>query len=277
MPEGDVLLRTARRLHHALVDEPLVVADLRWSGLSELDLTGRRTTEVISRGKHLLHRLEGGATIHSHLRMEGHWWVERRDQVRPGVLRSPDLRAALATTEWAALGWQLGMLDVVDTAQESTVVGHLGPDLLGPDWQESVAVDNLHRSAQSLGAALLDQRNLAGLGTIYASESLFVQRLSPWQPASAVSEDALQLLVRRAQRLLKHGAEVGRPSITGDPREPTYVHARSGRPCRRCGGPVRVSAIGTAPRERPMFYCPQCQGGLGPDDDGRPQRPLGAR
>lgn len=278
MPEGDVVFRAAQRLHRALAGQPLVGAELHWGELSGAALLGRTTLEVVSRGKHLLHRIDDGTTVHSHLRMEGTWRVKATRDVRPTTIRSPDLRAAFATTEWTALGWKLGMLDLVPTREEDSVVGHLGPDLLGSNWDEQLAVQRLRRDHESpLGAALLDQRNLAGIGTIYAAESLFMQRLNPWRPVGDIDQEQLLALVRRAQRLLTIGAERGRPDTTGDPREPTYAHGRSGRPCRRCGEPVRVAMIGTAPRDRTMFYCARCQGGLAPGDDGRRQRPLGAR
>ena len=278
MPEGDVVLRAARRLHTGLVDDVLVVAELRWGALDGRALRGRRTVEVVSRGKHLLHRVEGGLTLHSHLRMDGRWRVDDVRRVSARQRSSPDLRALLATDRRAALGWQLGMLDLVATADEHTVVGHLGPDVLGADWDEDMAIARLRAHPDvTVGAALLDQRNLAGLGTIFTSEPLFVERTSPWTTVGDLDEQHLRRVVRRARQLIQVSVGTGRPSSTGDPREPTYVHGRSGRACRRCGQGVRVAMIGEAPQDRTMFYCPRCQGGLAPTDDGRPQRPLGAR
>ncbi|KNX36793.1 DNA-formamidopyrimidine glycosylase family protein [Luteipulveratus halotolerans] len=278
MPEGDVVIRTARRLHAGLVDDVLVVAELRWGGRDGRRLVGRRTTEVVSRGKHLLHRVEGGLTLHSHLRMDGSWRISDVQRVSARTRSSPDLRALLATARRAALGWQLGMLDVVATADEHTVVGHLGPDVLGSDWDEDTALQRLRRDPTvTVGAALLDQRNLAGLGTIFTSEPLFLERTHPWASVGDLDDDHLRRVVRRAYRLIGASAASERPSSTGDPREPMYVHGRSGRSCRRCGQGVRVAMIGAAPRDRTMFYCPRCQGGLAPTDDGRPQRPLGVR
>ena len=277
MPEGDTVRRTAHRLHRALAGGVLVRSDLRFPALAAADLTGSRTVEVVSRGKHILHRLDSGLTLHSHLRMEGQWRVEPSDQVS-GWLRRDDLRAAVGTETWTALGLRLGMLDLVPTAEEGTLVGHLGPDLLGTDWDAARAVSNLMGSDQPIGAALLDQRLLAGVGTLWAAESLFLQRLGPWTPAIELDEPVVAALVGRVQRLMAQAVSHPMQTSTGVRRkgENTYVHGRSGRPCRRCGGTVRVAPIGTPTRERTMFYCPTCQGGLGPTDDGRPQRPLGA-
>ncbi|QLQ16996.1 MAG: Fpg/Nei family DNA glycosylase [Micropruina sp.] len=276
MPEGDTVWRTARRLHEAFTGEPLTVCDLRWPGLSTLDFRGVVTTEVVSRGKHILHRLGSGWTIHSHLRMDGSWRILRTSQARPP---GNTVRAVLATAAWTAHGVRLGMLDVLATSDESSVVGHLGPDLLGPDWDPTEAVRRLRGSGTSIGAALLDQRNLAGLGTLWCAETLFLQRLHPWHPVAELTDDQLAGVVARAHRLLSVSKDHAIPSSTGLRRDGanTYAHGRSGLPCRRCGTTVRVAMIGPPTRERTMFYCPACQGGLGPTDDGRPQRPLGAR
>jgi endonuclease-8 len=232
---------------------------------------------VVARGKHLLHRFDNGWTLHSHLRMEGQWRVEPPERVA-SWLRSPTLRAAVGGAQWVALGLRLGMLDVVRTEAEHQVVGHLGPDVLGADWDAGLAVRNLGHSGQPVATALLDQRQLAGVGTIWASESLFLERIGPWTETAALGTGQLAALVDRIHRLMDVARHHSVPASTGVYRdgENTYVHGRSGRPCRRCGAPVRVAMAGPPNRERTIFYCPACQGGLAPTDDGRPQRPLGS-
>jgi endonuclease-8 len=130
-----------------------------------------------------------------------------------------------------------------------------------------------------IAQALLDQRNLAGLGTMWMAETLFIERVGPWTPASDLDEDRLGRIVARAHALLDQSRHHAMPSSTGSLRrgEAVYVHARSGRPCRRCGATIRVAPLGAGLHDRVVFYCPSCQGGLGPTDDGRPQRPLGSR
>ena len=277
MPEGDTVWRTAQRLHRALTGEPLVLCDLRFPAVATADLAGTTTLEVVSRGKHVLQRLDNGLTLHSHLRMEGQWRVERPGDAA-GWLRRDDLRAAVGTGAWTALGLRLGMLDLVATSEEHRLVGHLGPDLLGTDWDPVAAVTNLAASPEPVAAALLDQRNLAGVGTMWAAESLFLERLHPWTPAGDLEPAALAALVARVHRLLDAARHQAAPTSTGSTRrgEAHHVHGRSGLPCRRCGGTVRVAMAGGPNRERTIFYCPACQGGLAPTDDGRPQRPLGA-
>ena len=264
MPEGDTVWRTARRLHEALADQVITAADLRWPGLSTKDLRGMRTLEIVSRGKNLLHRFDAGLTLHSHLRMEGQWRVEATDRLAARALSNPQLRALLSTARWTALGLRLGNLHLVATRDESGLVGHLGPDLLGPDWDAAEAARRLAGSDTTIGAALLDQRNLAGVGTLYASEALFLERLNPWRPAAGLTSAQVSSVVDRVHRLLETNRHHATQSTTGVRRhgENSYVHSRSGRPCRRCGDPVRVSMIGDPPQDRTFSYCPTCQNGL---------------
>jgi endonuclease-8 len=279
MPEADAVARTCVRLHQALAGRPLTVSDLRWPGISTADLTGHVVTEVRPYGKHILIRVDNGWTLHAHLRMEGRWrvWATGAPEALRAV-RSPAARAVLANTEWTAVGFDLGMLDLVRTGEESTLIGHLGQSVLDPGFDPAQAAARLAAHSGTIGAALLDQTTLAGLGTIWVSESLFAQRLNPWTPAASLSTEALVALVERARRLVTASMSQPVPTTTGDRRrgENTYVHSRSGRPCRRCGTPVRIAPIGPETRVRALNYCPTCQGGLAPGDDGRRQAPLGS-
>jgi endonuclease-8 len=278
VPEGDTVFRTASRLHAALAGAPLVLADLRWPSLATADLAGATTTEVLPRGKHLLQRLDTGLTLHSHLRMEGQWRVARPGPETSRLLRRDDLRAAVGTSRWTAVGLRLGMLDLVPTDREGDLVGHLGPDVLGPDWDPARAVTAVTAYPATVGEALLDQRVLAGVGTYWASEALFLERVLPWTAAAAVPPQRVARLVERVARLMSVAKENAVQSSTGSHRagETSWVHGRSGRPCRRCGDTVRVALLGPQPRARTMFSCPTCQGGFAPTDDRRPQRPLGS-
>jgi endonuclease-8 len=275
VPEGDTVWRTARRLDEALAGRAIVAADLRWPDLSTADLRGRRTLEVVSRGKHLLHRLEGGLTLHSHLRMEGRWRIERTVGLAPARRHSPDLRALVATADWTALGLRLGELDLVPTLRESELVGHLGPDLLAPDWGDAAAaqaVGNIRAFRGTVGAALLDQRNVAGLGTIWVAQTLFAERVNPWLDASSLAADTVLSIVRRAHVLLDR-ARRGDVGTGGRPGRPELLPDRVGRPCPRCGGEVRRGAVGSGVLQRSLTYCPSCQGGLAPTDSGEPRAP----
>ncbi|MFD0479266.1 DNA-formamidopyrimidine glycosylase family protein [Nonomuraea thailandensis] len=140
MPEGDAVYRTAARLRGALDGRPLTRSDFRVPRHATADLTGRQVITTLSRGKHLLTRIEGDLTVHTHLRMEGSWLVsETGRRIPPG----DQVRLILANERWQAVGVRLGMVDLVRTDGEARLVGHLGPDLLGPDWDPDEAVRRL--------------------------------------------------------------------------------------------------------------------------------------
>src|SRR5579859_7690524 len=241
MPEGDAVWRTARRLHGALAGRVLTRSDFRVPRFATADLSGQTVTETISRGKHLLTRTDAGVTVHTHLRMDGSW------RVRPAAERTTGghrIRLILANDTWQAVGYLLGVVEILPTAAEHTAVGHLGPDLLGPDWDPAEAERRLRADpARPVGEALLDQRNLAGIGNIFATEMLFLRGLSPWRPVGEVAD--LRALVGLGQRLLDANKERAGMVTTGAARrgEETWVYGRAGRRCRRCGTPV-------APRTR---------------------------
>lgn len=183
MPEGDTVLQTANRLHNALADQVLTRSDLRVPRFATADLTGRTVLGTLSRGKHLLTRIEGGLTLHSHLRMDGSWRVYASgERWRGGPAHQ--IRAILSTADHTAVGYRLPVLELLRTVDEEKAVGHLGPDLLGPDWDPDTALRNLLAApARPLGEALLDQRNLAGIGNIYKAELCFLARATPGSPS----------------------------------------------------------------------------------------------
>ena len=259
MPEGDVVWNTARRLHEALAGRVLTRSDFRVPRYATVDLRGQAVTEAVARGKHLLIRTDRGLTVHTHLKMEGAW------RIQPAAGRPPaqshKLRVLLANTEWIAAGYQLGITEVLRTVREDQVTGHLGPDLLGPDWDPAEAVRRLTKDpGRPIGEALLDQRNLAGLGTVYMAETLFLRGVDPARAVGSV--DGLPALVEVGQRLLDaNKTRVGHVS-TGDarPGRETWVYGRAGRPCRRCGTVIRRGEQGPPGQERVRFWCPNCQG-----------------
>src|SRR5215210_2315767 len=279
VPEGDVVWRTADRLHQALAGRVLTECDLRWPSIATVDLTGRTVLEVHARGKHLLLRVDGDPplTLHSHLRMEGSWHVHRTGERWGSARPASEVRAVLANEEWTAVGHLLGMLDLVPTPEEHRLVGHLGPDVLGPDWDpEAVLATLAAQPDREIGDALLDQRVLAGVGTMFMAEALFLRGVSPWTPVRDVADP--QALLSTVHRLLDVNRERVAQATTGDtrPGRDKWVHSRSGRPCWRCGTTVRVAPLGRPPQDRTAFYCPHCQPGPAPTDDRRPQRPLGS-
>ncbi|MGW0433237.1 DNA-formamidopyrimidine glycosylase family protein [Micromonospora sp. NPDC003197] len=259
MPEGDTVWLTARVLQDALAGSRLTASDFRVPRLATVDLAGWLVTESTSRGKHLLLRLaapdERRLTLHSHLRMEGAWRTYAPGERWTGG-PSHLIRVVLRTAARVAVGYHLHDLALLPTAAETDLVGHLGPDLLGPDWDLDEAVRRLaaHPDTQ-IADALLDQRNLAGIGNVYKCEVLFLRGVSPWTPVRDVPD--LPALVSLTYRLLVANRSRWGRSTTGStrPGQASYVYGRRSRPCLRCGTPIRSTGQG----ERITYWCPVCQ------------------
>jgi endonuclease-8 len=276
VPEGDSVWRAASQLHQALAGQKLTASDFRVPRFATLNLAGWTVEEVVPRGKHLLMRVAGPdeqkLTIHSHLKMEGTW------QVYPpgGRWRKPGFtaRCVLRTARADAVGFSLGIVEVVRTADEDTIVGHLGPDLLGPDWDPAEAERRILTAPDvPIGVALLDQDNLAGIGNVYRCEACFLSGVHPAAPVSAVPDlrtmmaDAKQLLEanlgpgRRATILNPRGIPAGRSMGTMAGRPGYWVYGREHQPCLKCGTPIRRSVLGkpNGEEERGIYFCPYCQ------------------
>ena len=241
MPEGDTVYQQARMLHRALAGQVLTRCDLRVPAFATVDLSGQLVHEVVSRGKHLLIRV-GTQTIHSHLKMEGEWRVYEPGQ--PWRRPAFQARAVLGTAQAQAVGFELGLLEVLPTAREADAIGYLGPDLLGPDWDEREAVRRLAEHPDTpIAVALLDQRNLAGLGNEYVNELCFVRGMLPTRP---VRDADLPKTVALAHRMIVANKDRVIRSTTGETRRgrTSYVHRREGMPCRRCGALIERMRLG---------------------------------
>ena len=152
VPEGDTVWLAGQRLHEALAGDVLVRSDFRVPALATVDLAGRRVLEVVPRGKHLLTRLSDGLTLHTHFRMDGSWHLYRPGDRWTGGPQW-QVRAVLETASVQAVGYRLPVVELLATDDEDTVVGHLGPDVLGPDWDAEEAVRRLSADAGRRGRA----------------------------------------------------------------------------------------------------------------------------
>jgi endonuclease-8 len=258
MPEGDTVWNTARVVERALVGDVLTGSDFRVPQLATADLSGFTVASSGSRGKHLLLRLVRGderLTLHSHLRMDGAWRTFRpgeRWSGRPAHL----IRVVLRTAKAVAVGYHLHELTLIPTAEEAALLSYLGPDLLGDDWDAAEAVRRIAgKSDVTIAEALLDQRNLAGVGNLYKAETLFLSGLWPWTPVADVPD--LDKTVRLAQKLVATNKGRWTQTTTGSLRrgETSYVYGRRAQPCRRCGTAIRKAEQA----ERVTYWCPRCQ------------------
>lgn len=249
--------RTAHHLHRALAGQQLLETDFRVPAHATADLGGRAVDGVRSRGKHLLMSIGGETTLHTHLKMEGSWHL-----YRPGTAwRRPahEARVVLRTEDWTAVGFSLGVVELLPGDGEQAV-GHLGPDLLGPDWDQNEALRRLSLAPERpVAEALLDQRNLAGIGNLYSNELCFLSGVAPRRPVGEVPN--LGRLLSRAKAALEANKQRVEQTFTGDTRRghQTWVYRRDGRPCRRCGTTILTADQGAPGRERPAYWCPSCQ------------------
>jgi endonuclease-8 len=261
VPEGDTVWLAARRLNAALSGQVLTATDFRVPQLATTDLSGHRIKKMVSRGKHLLTRIEPSMTLHTHFKMDGSWHLYRpHDRWRGGP--AWQVRVVLATHGWRAVGYRLPVVDLLPTAEEDRVVGHLGPDLLGPDWDAAEAVRRLSsRPEQAIGEALLDQRNLAGIGNLYKAEVLFIRGVNPWTPVGKVAD--LPGIVELARQLMWANRERPAQVTTSDARRGRqhWVFERAGEPCRRCSERLVRAEQGQPPFSRLTYWCPSCQPG----------------
>ena len=254
MPEGDTVFHTAANLRDALVGKTLTRCDIRVPRYATVDLTGHTVDEVISRGKHLFIRV-GPASIHSHLKMDGAWRVSPKGKPMRNAYK---IRVVLEAGDIQALGIDLGILEVLDREHDEDVVAHLGPDLLGDDWDPKLAAENLAKDPdRPIAAALLDQRNLAGVGNVYANELCFIFGRLPTSPVSSLP-DPLRVVTRARDMLWANRTRMNR-TTTGNRRggQDLWVYGRAGEPCRRCGTPIRRAE--SSEEERVTYWCPSCQ------------------
>ncbi|KQO63679.1 DNA-formamidopyrimidine glycosylase family protein [Curtobacterium sp. Leaf261] len=258
MPEGDTVYRAAARLQSALGGKVLTRSDFRVPAFATLDLVGRTVDEVVPRGKHILHRI-GDLTVHSHLKMEGRW-----DVYAPGDRwRRPahQARCILDAEGVSTVGFALGVLEVVPRDQEDDIVGYLGPDLLGPDWDADLALANLLAVPERpVGLALLDQRVLAGLGNVYRAELCYLRGVLPTRPVGEVSDPVR--LIDLAKRLIVANRDRSERITTGNsrPGQRFWVYNRAGKPCLRCRTRIQHGQLGdTELTLRDTYWCPNCQ------------------
>ena len=265
MPEGDTVWRAAHRLNAALASHDLITSDFRVPSLATTDLKGFGTSEVVSVGKHLLFRLEHEdtrLTLHTHFRMDGSWHIyPKGERWRGGPTHT--IRVILRTASHDVVGYRLPVVELLKREDEHSVVGHLGVDIMSSTWDEAVAVAAVQSEPErNIGDALVDQRLIAGIGNLFRCESLFICRVNPW---AAVSEVDVRTVVQTAAVLMHRNRWNPRQITTGDERRghEHFVHARGGRECRRCSTRIEVGHDGIAPKERLVYWCPQCQSSTG--------------
>lgn len=243
MPEGDTIFRTAESLRAALQGKRVVAA--RPPSLRRL--VGTTISDVAPVGKHLLMRFDNGLALHTHMRMRGVWHVYRRGE--PWRRPQWQLKVLLETEDVVAACFAAPVVDLV--RDESTKVGHLGPDILGADFDVGEVLKRARAAdVRTVGELLLEQRVAAGIGNVYRCETLWERKINPWTPPSQLSDEQLTSLFEVARKAMLASLEAGRAREA--------VHGRAGRPCPRCGALIRVRSQGVE-HTRAVYWCPRCQ------------------
>jgi endonuclease-8 len=249
VPEGDTIAWAAKRLRPVLVGRvPDEIASPRNPSWPER-LAGKAITRVDTHGKHLFIRFESGLALHSHLGMVGYW----------SVVRQPPS----ATNTWLVLrfgdrwviqrkGPTLELMTDGRTRFDQRLAG-LGPDVLAPEFDRRRFLARLRSDdpTRPFGDALLDQRNVAGIGNIWKSEGCWEAAVDPWRRVDEVSDADALAVIDQVRPRMQLSAERGPRVIS--PR----VYRRTGQPCPRCGTAIRTRGQGDA--NRSTYWCPGCQ------------------
>lgn len=249
MPEGDSIWLVAARLR-PLIEGQTPTLRCRWPRVVE-GLDGVELTAVQTRGKHLLLRFASDQTLRIHLKMSGRW------SFYPDHRYSPeDVGLALEVPGGAAVCRNVPDVERIDDRllDAHPILSALGPDVLDPSFDPAVAVARADASVPA-GELLLDQRVACGIGNVYRSEVLFVERVDPFVPLGDVARP--ERLWARAARLMRANCRPGPRNTTGRRRPDLYVYGRERGGCLRCGGPISVGRDGT-PLQRPVWWCAAC-------------------
>lgn len=254
MPEGDTIRRLADRIGSRFAGQRCTRCITRDPRLVGLDLTGRTLVNADAVGKHLLLRFDDGRTLHAHLLMQGSWRVGPAS-TEPEWRR----RVELWFEDGRLTAIDVPILGIVATTHEDQVVGHLGPDLCGPvaPDPDAVAARLVEQPDSPLAAALLDQRNVAGFGNVYAVELPFIVGVSPNQPVGSI--DGLDGLLRIGTPMIRQHAVAGPRNTTGRRlNQPDhFVYGRQS--CPVCATKLRSWDERTSPWGRISSWCPACQ------------------
>ncbi len=262
MAEGDTIFRTAAQLRPLLVGERVIAARARQPGPAIGHIVGAAVGSIETRGKHLLIAFDNGLVLHTHMGMHGRW---RRFPAERGIAIGAAARLTLRTATSLLV---LYGAPTIELLRQSAVDHHpalasLGPDLLAEPFDAAVALAGLRepsRERMQIAEALLDQRALAGIGNVFKSEVLFIERIHPGEAVENLGDDVLLRLVERARMLLLGNRHTYRRRTTGrlaDEGQRLWVYRRAGRPCSRCRTTIR--SMRSPAGGRLTYWCPTCQ------------------
>ena len=296
MPEGHTLHRLARLHTDYFAGGPVRVSSPQGRFVEHVVVDGRYFEHATATGKHLFHHYEGGLAVHIHLGLYGFFDTYRVEDgaVPPAPVGQVRMRAESAG-HGAVGGGAVGNDDddngsggvgslrhvvdlrgptrceVISETEVVAVRGRLGPDPLDPAADSGRAWARIRRSSRPIGALLMDQKILAGVGNVYRAEVLFRAGIDPFRPGAEIGETAFRAIWDDLVALMAVGVDTGAIHTIqaahdhgdlprrGADRPRNYVYQRDGWECRVCGSEIALATM----EARTLFWCPRCQPGRG--------------
>ncbi len=256
MPEGDTVAWHASRLRPALEERAAeeVRVHQRFARERWVErLAGRAVQRVETRGKHLLIHFEDGLLLHSHLGMVGSWGVHPPGRRWARSPRRAWLVMRVGDTEVVEFDGSTLELMTEGRARIDQRLAGLGPDVLAEPFDSATFLRRLRQDdpTRPFGDALLDQRNLAGIGNMWKAEACWEAELDPWRATDAVSDQEAVRAVELVRPRMQRSAREGPRAIE------RCVYKTQGRPCPRCDKRIHVQGQGDG--NRLTYWCPGCQ------------------
>lgn len=263
MPEGHTLHRLARLHQKRFARAPMIVTSPQGRFAdSAAAVSGRVLGKADAWGKHLFHHYQGGAVVHVHLGLYGSF----TERALPMPTPVGQVRMRMTGAEYGTDLRGPTVCEVIRQGEVDEILARLGPDPLRRTPDPSRAWARIAKSRRPIGALLMDQAVIAGVGNVYRSELLYRHLIDPHRPGTSVSEAEFDAAWTDLVALMKIGVSRGKiltvrraddhgpPSYRpGRPR--SYVYRRTGEPCRVCGAPIRTELM----EARNLFWCPTCQ------------------
>ena len=269
MPEGDTLYKIASRLDAIAKGERVEGVETPLAALNDRGLDEQVITHVEARGKHLLIHFGDSRVLHSHLRREGSWHIIRRGA--PWPKRREGMTIGLHLKGHTLAGFNLPTLALLTRSQ---LLNHphleaLGPDLLAPRPDIAEVILRVRRHpTRAIAEALMDQRNCAGIGNVYKSELLFMQRLHPQTAVSAIDDAQLEALLADAIKWMRRNLFAGRRRTRWGAQRSHWVYGKAGERCGVCDGIITRLRQGAL--NRSTYLCTVCQPVPDPEALGKP-------
>ncbi len=257
MPEGDTIYRTAATLRSVLNGRRVIAAS--GNALVGNDREGKLVRTVEARGKHLLIRFDDEMILHSHMGMTGSWHIYRNGD----AWQKPKEHAFCIvqvddTTAVCYLPKTIELISIREFERHPHL-SKLGPDLMAPDFDVAAAVTRFRvHDSQPIGEAVMNQTIVCGMGNVYKSELLFIERINPFATVESLSDHRITSLLKRSRKLMLRN-RIGHRRTTRMSRQGSrvWVYGRSNERCFECGSTIKMRRQGDLGRS--TYWCPICQ------------------